>query len=110
MSGLRTSYPSYCWNSEKYLVPATLLEARRWLVHAHDGTTGERLDALEDPLKLYRCHTFMNCAQVSPQGAQPGQGDRRDQGDAGRPGNLGRDRRSNSRREARRSLKMTLAR
>jgi succinate dehydrogenase / fumarate reductase iron-sulfur subunit len=66
-----TSCPSYWWNPEKYLGPATLLQARRWLVDSRDEATGERLDALEDPFKLYRCHTIMNCAQVCPKGLNP---------------------------------------
>ena len=66
-----TSCPSYWWNPEKYLGPATLLQARRWLADSRDEATGERLDALEDPFKLYRCHTIMNCAQVCPKGLNP---------------------------------------
>ncbi|MHB8528325.1 MAG: succinate dehydrogenase iron-sulfur subunit [Caulobacteraceae bacterium] len=66
-----TSCPSYWWNGERYLGPATLLQARRWLVDSRDEATGERLDALEDPFKLYRCHTIMNCAQVCPKGLNP---------------------------------------
>jgi succinate dehydrogenase / fumarate reductase, iron-sulfur subunit len=66
-----TSCPSYWWNGEKYLGPATLLQANRWLVDSRDEATGERLDALEDPFKLYRCHTIMNCAQVCPKGLNP---------------------------------------
>jgi len=66
-----TSCPSYWWNGEKYLGPAALLQARRWLVDSRDEATGERLDALEDPFKLYRCHTIMNCAQVCPKGLNP---------------------------------------
>jgi succinate dehydrogenase / fumarate reductase iron-sulfur subunit len=68
-----TSCPSYWWNGEKYLGPATLLQARRWLADSRDEATGERLDALEDPFKLYRCHTIMNCAQVCPKGLNPAQ-------------------------------------
>ncbi len=68
-----TSCPSYWWNDERYLGPATLLQARRWLVDSRDEATGERLDALEDPFKLYRCHTIMNCAQVCPKGLNPAQ-------------------------------------
>ena len=49
----------------------TLLQARRWLVDSRDEAAGERLDALEDPFKLYRCHTIMNCAQVCPKGLNP---------------------------------------
>ena len=66
-----TSCPSYWWNGEKYLGPATLLQSYRWLVDSRDEATGERLDALEDPFKLYRCHTIMNCAQVCPKGLNP---------------------------------------
>jgi succinate dehydrogenase / fumarate reductase iron-sulfur subunit len=66
-----TSCPSYWWNGDRYLGPATLLHAYRWLVDSRDEATGERLDALEDPFKLYRCHTIMNCAQVCPKGLNP---------------------------------------
>jgi len=66
-----TACPSYWWNSERYLGPAALLQARRWVVDSRDEATGERLDALEDPFKLYRCHTIMNCVQVCPKGLNP---------------------------------------
>ena len=66
-----TSCPSYWWNGDKYLGPATLLHAYRWLIDSRDEATGERLDELEDPFKLYRCHTIMNCAQVCPKGLNP---------------------------------------
>ena len=66
-----TSCPSYWWNGEKYLGPATLLQAQRWIADSRDEATGERLDYLEDPFKLYRCHTIMNCAQVCPKGLNP---------------------------------------
>ena len=66
-----TSCPSYWWNGEKYLGPATLLQAYRWIADSRDEATGERLDGLEDPFKLYRCHTIMNCAQVCPKGLNP---------------------------------------
>ena len=66
-----TSCPSYWWNSDKYLGPAILLQAYRWLVDSRDEATGERLDALEDPFKLYRCHTIMNCAKACPKGLNP---------------------------------------
>jgi succinate dehydrogenase / fumarate reductase iron-sulfur subunit len=66
-----TACPSYWWNGEKFLGPATLLQAYRWLIDSRDEATGERLDALEDPFKLYRCHTIMNCAQVCPKGLNP---------------------------------------
>jgi succinate dehydrogenase / fumarate reductase iron-sulfur subunit len=66
-----TSCPSYWWNSERYLGPATLLQAHRWIQDSRDETTGERLDALEDPFKLYRCHTIMNCTDTCPKGLNP---------------------------------------
>ena len=66
-----TSCPSYWWNGDRYLGPAALLHARRWLVDSRDEATGERLDDLEDPFKLYRCHTIMNCAQACPKGLNP---------------------------------------
>jgi succinate dehydrogenase / fumarate reductase, iron-sulfur subunit len=66
-----TSCPSYWWNSEKFLGPAALLQAERWIVDSRDEATGERLDKLEDPFALYRCHTIMNCAQVCPKGLNP---------------------------------------
>ena len=66
-----TSCPSYWWNGDKYLGPATLLQAYRWLADSRDEATGARLDDLEDPFKLYRCHTIMNCAQVCPKGLNP---------------------------------------
>jgi succinate dehydrogenase / fumarate reductase iron-sulfur subunit len=66
-----TSCPSYWWNSEKYLGPAILLQAYRWLADSRDEATGERLDDLEDPFKLYRCHTIMNCAKACPKGLNP---------------------------------------
>ncbi len=66
-----TSCPSYWWNSDRYLGPAVLLQAYRWLVDSRDEATGERLDDLEDPFKLYRCHTIMNCAKACPKGLNP---------------------------------------
>jgi len=66
-----TSCPSYWWNGDKYLGPAALLQAYRWLADSRDEAAGERLDDLEDPFKLYRCHTIMNCAQVCPKGLNP---------------------------------------
>jgi succinate dehydrogenase / fumarate reductase iron-sulfur subunit len=66
-----TSCPSYWWNGEKYLGPAVLLQAYRWLIDSRDEATSERLDNLEDPFKLYRCHTIMNCAKVCPKGLNP---------------------------------------
>jgi len=66
-----TSCPSYWWNSERFLGPATLLQAYRWIVDSRDEHTGERLDALEDPFRLYRCHTIMNCTNTCPKGLNP---------------------------------------
>ena len=66
-----TSCPSYWWNGDKYLGPATLLAAYRWIADSRDENTGARLDALEDPFKLYRCHTIMNCTQTCPKGLNP---------------------------------------
>lgn len=66
-----TSCPSYWWNSEKFLGPAVLLAAFRWLVDTRDEATGERLDDLEDSFKLYRCHTIMNCTNACPKDLNP---------------------------------------
>ena len=66
-----TSCPSYWWNGDRYLGPAVLLAAYRWIADSRDEATGERLDALEDPFKLYRCHTIMNCTQTCPKGLNP---------------------------------------
>jgi succinate dehydrogenase / fumarate reductase iron-sulfur subunit len=66
-----TSCPSYWWNGERYLGPAVLLQSYRWLVDSRDEATGERLDYLEDPFRLYRCHTIMNCAKACPKGLNP---------------------------------------
>ncbi|HEY3777982.1 MAG TPA: succinate dehydrogenase iron-sulfur subunit [Rhizomicrobium sp.] len=66
-----TSCPSYWWNSERYLGPAALLQSYRWLADSRDEMKGERLDELEDPFRLYRCHTIMNCAQTCPKGLNP---------------------------------------
>jgi succinate dehydrogenase / fumarate reductase iron-sulfur subunit len=66
-----TSCPSYWWNPERFLGPAALLQAHRWISDSRDEATGERLDQLEDPFRLYRCHTIMNCATVCPKGLNP---------------------------------------
>jgi succinate dehydrogenase / fumarate reductase iron-sulfur subunit len=63
--------PSHWWNPERFLGPAALLQAWRWLTDSRDEATGERLDALEDPFRLYRCHTIMNCAQTCPKNLNP---------------------------------------
>ena len=68
-----TACPSYWWNGDRYLGPAVLLQAYRWIADSRDEAMGERLDALEDPFKLYRCHTIMNCARTCPKGLNPGQ-------------------------------------
>lgn len=67
----QASCPSYWWNGERYLGPAVLLQAYRWLIDSRDEATGERLDQLEDPFRLYRCHTILNCAQACPKGLNP---------------------------------------
>jgi succinate dehydrogenase / fumarate reductase iron-sulfur subunit len=67
----QTSCPSYWWNGDRYLGPAVLLQAHRWLSDSRDEATGERLDKLEDPFRLYRCHTIMNCTQTCPKGLNP---------------------------------------
>ena len=66
-----TSCPSYWWNGERYLGPAILLQAYRWIADSRDEGTGERLDALEDPFRLYRCHTIMNCTRTCPKNLNP---------------------------------------
>jgi succinate dehydrogenase / fumarate reductase iron-sulfur subunit len=66
-----TSCPSYWWNSDRFLGPAILLQAYRFIADSRDELTGERLDQLEDPFRLYRCHTIMNCANVCPKGLNP---------------------------------------
>ena len=68
-----TSCPSYWWNSDRYLGPATLLQSYRWIIDSRDEATGDRLDDLEDPFRLYRCHTIMNCAKACPKGLNPAQ-------------------------------------
>jgi succinate dehydrogenase / fumarate reductase iron-sulfur subunit len=66
-----TSCPSYWWNSERYLGPAALLQAYRWISDSRDEGKGMRLDDLEDPFRLYRCHTIMNCAKACPKSLNP---------------------------------------
>jgi succinate dehydrogenase / fumarate reductase iron-sulfur subunit len=67
-----TSCPSYWWNGDRYLGPAVLLQAYRWIVDSRDEAAGERLDELEDPFRLYRCHTIMNCTRTCPMNLNPG--------------------------------------
>ena len=66
-----TACPSYWWNGERYLGPAILLQADRWVEDSRDERTGERLDELEDPFRLYRCHTILNCTKACPKGLNP---------------------------------------
>jgi succinate dehydrogenase iron-sulfur subunit len=66
-----TSCPSYWWNSDRFLGPAALLAAYRWIIDSRDEASGERLDELEDPFRLYRCHTIMNCTDVCPKDLNP---------------------------------------
>ena len=66
-----TSCPSYWWTGDRFLGPAVLLQAYRWIIDSRDGATGERLDNLEDPFRLYRCHTIMNCSNCCPKKLNP---------------------------------------
>jgi len=66
-----TACPSYWWNSERFLGPAALLQAHRFIMDSRDEATGHRLDNLEDPFRLYRCHTIMNCTKTCPKGLNP---------------------------------------
>jgi succinate dehydrogenase / fumarate reductase iron-sulfur subunit len=66
-----TACPSFWWNPERFLGPAALLQAYRFLADSRDQATGERLDELEDPYKLFRCHSIMNCVEVCPKGLNP---------------------------------------
>jgi succinate dehydrogenase / fumarate reductase iron-sulfur subunit len=66
-----TACPSYWWNSDRFLGPAALLQAARWLEDSRDENAGERLDGLEDPFRIYRCHTIMNCAKACPKSLNP---------------------------------------
>ncbi|KAI8911945.1 iron-sulfur subunit of succinate dehydrogenase [Powellomyces hirtus] len=67
-----TSCPSYWWNSDKYLGPAVLMQAYRWMIDSRDQFGHERRAALQDPFSVYRCHTIMNCARTCPKGLNPG--------------------------------------
>ncbi|WP_376098603.1 succinate dehydrogenase iron-sulfur subunit [Roseomonas sp. CCTCC AB2023176] len=66
-----TACPSYWWNGDRFLGPAVLLQAYRWIADSRDEYTGDRLDKLQDPFRLYRCHTIMNCARTCPKGLNP---------------------------------------
>jgi len=67
-----TSCPSYWWNGDRYLGPAVLMQAYRWIIDSRDQHTEERLDKLKDPFSVYRCHTIMNCTKTCPKGLNPG--------------------------------------
>jgi len=67
-----TSCPSYWWSADKYLGPAVLMQAYRWIEDSRDQRTQERLEFLDDSFKLYRCHTIMNCSKTCPKGLNPG--------------------------------------
>ncbi|MEE8527476.1 MAG: succinate dehydrogenase iron-sulfur subunit [Gammaproteobacteria bacterium] len=66
-----TACPSYWWNGDRFLGPATLLAAYRWIVDSRDETRNERLDALADSFRLYRCHTILNCTSACPKNLNP---------------------------------------
>ncbi len=66
-----TSCPSFWWNPDKFVGPAGLLQAYRFIADSRDTATNERLDNLEDPYRLFRCHTIMNCVDVCPKGLNP---------------------------------------
>lgn len=66
-----TACPSFWWNPEKFLGPAALLQACRYIEDSRDEATGERLEALDDACSLYRCHSIMNCVDVCPKGLNP---------------------------------------
>ncbi|KAK9297865.1 hypothetical protein QLX08_008616 [Tetragonisca angustula] len=67
-----TSCPSYWWNGDKYLGPAVLMQAYRWIIDSRDNKAKERLEKLRDPYSVYRCHTIMNCTRTCPKGLNPG--------------------------------------
>ena len=68
-----TSCPSFWWNPDKFLGPQALLTAARFVLDSRDEATAARLDALEGPYKLFRCHTIMSCVEVCPKGLNPTQ-------------------------------------
>ena len=67
-----TACPSYWWNSDKYLGPAALMQANRWVSDTRDDDTDKRLEMLKDPYSMYRCHTIMNCTKTCPKNLNPG--------------------------------------
>jgi succinate dehydrogenase / fumarate reductase, iron-sulfur subunit len=66
-----TSCPSFWWNPDKFVGPAGLLQAYRFIADSRDQAVAERLDNLEDPYRLFRCHSIMNCVDVCPKGLNP---------------------------------------
>ena len=68
-----TSCPSYWWNSDQYLGPAVLMQAYRWIEDSRDEATKERMEYVDDAMKLYRCKSIMNCSNTCPKGLNPGQ-------------------------------------
>ena len=66
-----TSCPSYWWNSEEYLGPAVLLQSYRWIADSRDEKREQRMDALNNSMSLYRCHTILNCSRTCPKGLNP---------------------------------------
>ncbi len=66
-----TSCPSYWWNGDRYMGPAALLQAYRWIIDSRDDAAGERLDQLEDPFRLYRCENILNCTKTCPKNLNP---------------------------------------
>ncbi|XP_030763822.1 succinate dehydrogenase [ubiquinone] iron-sulfur subunit, mitochondrial-like [Sitophilus oryzae] len=67
-----TSCPSYWWNGDKYLGPAVLMQAYRWIIDSRDDATAKRLDKMRDPFSAFRCHTIMNCTRTCPKSLNPG--------------------------------------
>ena len=68
-----TSCPSYWWNSDQYLGPAVLMQAYRWIEDSRDENTKERMEYVDDAMKLYRCKSIMNCSNTCPKGLNLGQ-------------------------------------
>lgn len=66
-----SSCPSYWWNGDKYMGPAVMMQAYRWIMDSRDDAAGERLDQMEDPFQAYRCHTILNCTKTCPKGLNP---------------------------------------
>jgi len=66
-----TACPSFWWKPDKFIGPAGLLQAYRFLADSRDQAAEERLEVLDDPDRLYRCHNIMNCADVCPKGLSP---------------------------------------